>query len=59
MGAVLLMYMFNKLKRQHYMRSIKLTEHITLVIFGYTSLGKDYNKFCHLQFKNGEIYPII
>ena len=48
-----------KYKKQHYIKDIKLTDHITLVIFGYTFCGKDYNKSCYLQFNNGEIYPIV
>lgn len=45
--------------KKHYIKRINLTNYITLVIYGYTYFGKDYNKSCHLEFKNGEIYPII
>lgn len=54
--------MFGKIKKnkkQHYIRTIELTEYITLVIFGYKLDDKDNNTACLLEFKNGEIYPII
>lgn len=41
------------------MRKIKLTDYITLVILGYEMWGKDHNKYCYLEFTNGETYPII
>lgn len=53
------MFKCSKLKKQHYIRTIKLTDYITLVIFGYKYLGKYHNKSCLLEFENGEIYPII
>ena len=45
--------------KRHYIKKIKLTDDITLVIYGYTCFGKEHNKSCHLRFKNGEIYPIV